>query len=593
MQRWALAVLVFFLPIFIFGQQSHVQPNDPRQGSHDVRDGIRGFPDKLPPNALVGKEARRLAWQRLSPEKREEVKAKVRAIIEQEFEKYKAQHQGKSKVRNRVQIGGVKDGFELEINGNVEEEIPLSFVGKDGKRFVVPAAPAIKHKDASSPAKGPACGSSAKRYRIYSADRTPKTRAGWKLLPAVLRLDKEFSVRQTQSPTDADLDALPDSFEEQIASDFAPYYSVSGGETANFARFFNFAPETVAQTFPSVPPIIHYRVKPLPGVVFDAGTQQTYRYLRVDYLTLWNRDNGFHISDSCTTQLGVGISAATNSLAGYVGAAVFDNIVTAFSSHDLDDERSAVLMRAPSPDGQNFSLNAASYKPISFFTAAHEDSFGDRSAFQNVNLQQSGAMHKEMWLSLSKHATYTFNPEGLSLVPDTLQDAVYAGIVAAFMVQWVYDIVYYQPCYYYEYFRWDSLMDVWMPYMDCSYPWEYWSYFDDTRVDEYLAALFIADTVFNDCFVEHHYPGNPWTLPGTEINVGELSTPINDSGFIGDPAHAGGKLIKVLWPELENPVPPAGCDDICNPECANFDAWGCCPDPSATACCQRFNCIYP
>lgn len=116
------------------------------------------------------------------------------------------------------------------------------------------------------------------------------------------------------------------------------------------------------------------------------------------------------------------------------------------------------------------------------------------------------------------------------------------------------------------------------------------------RVDEYLAALFIADTSFNDCFVEHHYPGNSWALPGTEINVGELGTPINGSAFIGDTEHAGAKLRKVLWPQFETPAPPPpppGCDDICNPECPNFDAWACCPDPGATACCQRFSCIYP
>lgn len=49
----------------------------------------------------------------------------------------------------------------------------------------------------------------------------------------------------------------------------------------------------------------------------------------------------------------------------------------------------------------------------------------------------------------------------------------------------------------------------------------------------YLGELYAADTVFFTCVVEH-FQEQGGVYSGTRINVGELSNPINGSGFIQD-----------------------------------------------------------
>jgi hypothetical protein len=83
-----------------------------------------------------------------------------------------------------------------------------------------------------------------------------------------------------------------------VADVFTPVYHVSAGENAGtgFATFFDAVPQNVAQVFGSVPPINYFRVQPLGFGTDSAGAPVG--VLRIDYLTLWNRDDGFHSAGS-------------------------------------------------------------------------------------------------------------------------------------------------------------------------------------------------------------------------------------------------------------------------------------------------------
>lgn len=163
------------------------------------------------------------------------------------------------------------------------------------------------------------------------------------------------------SGADNDFDSLPDDFESAVGDAFTPLYGVSGGEQAGtgFARFGNYTPQTVIQNLPVVPPTSHYRVTPV-GFSYDSTGRQ-FGFLQIDYLTMWNRDDGLQISGDCRFYASV-----LGGLIGYGLSSALDGL----QSHAIDDERSAVLVAAPTPSPYVYSRDPATYQAYSYYTAA-------------------------------------------------------------------------------------------------------------------------------------------------------------------------------------------------------------------------------
>ncbi|HET8662480.1 MAG TPA: hypothetical protein VFM55_26315 [Micromonosporaceae bacterium] len=173
---------------------------------------------------------------------------------------------------------------------------------------------------------------------------------------------------------DGDADGLDDGFEDCVADAFTPVYHVSNGEYpwTGFARFAD-APNQVTvsvRSNPPVPPISHFRVQPL-GFGYDGSGQQV-SVLRLDYLTLWNWDDGLVISGACIADLYF--------LAGWVGFSA-GLILDGLQAHEFDNERSAVLVAAPVAEPWVFNQNPGAYSAYSFYTAGHEVTFTDTSAY--------------------------------------------------------------------------------------------------------------------------------------------------------------------------------------------------------------------
>lgn len=271
---------------------------------------------------------------------------------------------------------------------------------------------------------------------------------------------------------DADGDGLTETFENSLADGFTPYYYISAGENSGtgFATFNNSTPQTVNQVFGSVPPISYFRVTPL-GFYNIGGVQ--HGYIQIDYLTLWNRDDGLGIGNTCinlTAGLGLSLEELT--------------------SHSLDNERAAILVAAPVTTANTYNTNSSAYYAYQFFTGAHEDTFFDKSLSFSTNQPISYGLHIELRIARSKHGTYPFNPNNLPLFPDYVIFSTYSTIALL---------------YYYDEIPWYT----------------------------YLALLYAADSVFYACVVER-FQSQGGTYAGTRINVGELNRPINGSNFILD-----------------------------------------------------------
>ena len=308
------------------------------------------------------------------------------------------------------------------------------------------------------------------------------------------------SVGPTPTPTptpvptgDDDGDGLPETFENQLADNFTPYYFVSGGERAGtgFATFNNSVPQTVKQVFPATPPISHFRVKPI-GIA-TANNGQRIGYMQVDYLTLWNRDDGLPVGFTCA----FGINTLGR-LVGFNGDVIFGSL----GAHALDNERSAVLLGAPVVNG-TYNLDPNAYTSRDYWTAAHEGTLSDRSRYAAPSQPMPAPAHVILALSRSKHATYTFNPDGLPLTPIHIIFATYSTL----------DFLYYAG---------------------------YISYY------KYLAFLHLADQVFFDCIIED-FQNQGGQFAGTRINVGEPNRPLNMSNFIQDSTGLLPKLNRALW----------------------------------------------
>jgi PKD repeat protein len=295
--------------------------------------------------------------------------------------------------------------------------------------------------------------------------------------------------------TDADGDGLPDGFESSLTDAFTPVYHVSSGEQSGtgFARFGDYVPQNVTQNLPALPPVTHVRVTPV-GFVTDIYGRQL-GFLQIDYLTIWNQDDGLSVGGDCPI---------FTSVLGRLTGLNLTVLLQGIGAHQIDDERSAVLVAAPTSTTFQYSSDPSTYQAYDYYTAAHEWSFFDHSAYFGPSQPIPAYNHLNLGLSKAKHSTYPFNPDHYPLFPDWFIYTTYSTI-------------------------------------DLLYGLEYGiqDYYD------YLIYLYMADTAFFDCFVER-FQEQGGSFPGLQLNLGELSQPSNGSGFILDP-RVSSKLTPLLW----------------------------------------------
>ncbi|HEX8503513.1 MAG TPA: DUF4214 domain-containing protein [Pyrinomonadaceae bacterium] len=282
--------------------------------------------------------------------------------------------------------------------------------------------------------------------------------------------------------TDSDLDGLPDLFESRVGDAFTPVYHVSAGDPDNFSTFADSVQQTVAQRF-GQSAISHFRVQPL-GFAYDTGTGQLVSVLRLDYLALLDHDSGLVNGFFCS-----GISS-------------FGIPVGGLGAHDIDNERSAVLVAAPVSD-YTFNLDPAAYGAYTYMTVSHEDkTFFEHKTFIDFYPPLPAGGHLHLWQSLSKHGTYHFDPD-------------YLPIVDPFIIYSVFDEI-------------QRLYD--------------WGYID---IYQYFSLYFQADTFFYACAVER-FSEQGGQFAFLRINVGEPDAPMNGSRFIGAGALRG-KLLRPFF----------------------------------------------
>ena len=358
--------------------------------------------------------------------------------------------------------------------------------------------------------------------------------------------------------TDSDGDGIPDLLESQLADAFTPAYHVSANENpgTGFATFQDSAPETVLASYAPTPPISYYRVEPSDFIelTLDQNRHSVYhRYFRIDYLTLWNKDDGLVAGLSCAAGLGVSLDdiyGFTQAVCG-VDASL---IVPGLQSHSLDHEHSAVLLAVQVSgllDNKTVPLDYTQYFAIKYFAAAHENTAVDRSSTYVPPAPLPVNSHLDLYLSRSKHSTYFANPDGYPIVLNNGQlDALEA---AAFGVYYISSLSYYGICpvddgfveflpfppYYYVVYQ-DA-------YGGCYYD----DYYPDLGRDAALAYL--IDVLFTDCLGEH-FTEQGVSFANNRINVGEPDAPLKPTTgnhFIQDtlPDYTGSKLREPIFPE--------------------------------------------
>jgi hypothetical protein len=289
---------------------------------------------------------------------------------------------------------------------------------------------------------------------------------------------------------DADADQLPDHFEDRVADAFTPVYHISAYEVDQFATWMT-APGSNTQTLLQrlgQTPLSHYRVQPL-GFDYDVNGQLM-SVLRIDYLTLIDHDSGLVTGGACDYYPGL------NSLQG-------------MQAHDIDNERSAVLVAAP-VWGYYYNQDPMAYSAYSYFTTAHEDTPVDKTRHYDYPYNPVPAgWHINLALSLYKHGTYAFNPDYMPILPDYVIYSALEGV---------------------EYF--------------CNR-----MFMDGFGIEDILclAAEYYLYGLFYDCAVERFFDQGG-RFADRRINVGEPDHPINGADFIRDDTHKLYSRLVNLYP---------------------------------------------
>ena len=237
------------------------------------------------------------------------------------------------------------------------------------------------------------------------------------------------------SSADSDGDGLTDAFEAAIASDLALYYHISAGEHTGtgFATFLDQTTEVANQVFGSTPPIVNYAVTPYGFATDNSGHE--YAAVRIDYLTLWNRDDGLEVNGN--TACIAGLAAELGPLFGFTTTQILQGV----GGHVNDNERSALLAYAPTTNNQ-LVQDPTKYKLGGVYLAAHESTVFDHSEYYyptgpfstwpSVVAADGTSPHGEVFISRAKHSTYAQNPAGQSIVPYYQQAIVY-GVLLGFL----------------------------------------------------------------------------------------------------------------------------------------------------------------
>jgi hypothetical protein len=518
-----LTALSIMLTLCSSGFKSSAQkpPKDKETKEERLAKVLKANWDRLPPLAKLGASPQaKAAWDGLTDQEREALKTKVHSILGQEI--------GKLKTDKEARKAAIKRWKELRKDN---DDMTLSFVGKDGKQKTVKArkqeVATMDYDPASERAldkKVQGRESAAKlAARKPGATQKPigaqKSAAPWDEPWAAADLahfnKASFKRASFGEPApvpqggDEDLDGLPESFENALAENFQPIYHTSAGEVDNYSTFQDMVPQTVKDRF-GQHPVLYYRVTPL-YIRYNPYRYMYESFIRIDYLTLWDHDSGLP-------------DAACDIVPP------FDSLIEGFEAHDIDNERSAMLVSAPVFDPYNawgFNLDPNQYSALSVYTAAHEGTFTDQSAYHNFpeNPIWPGN-HIELWHSLFKHATYTSNPDFHTLVPGYI-------IFTEFFFIGYFFFDFYNP------FCGDPFWD-WS--WDCpdGDPWRSPYFY------LYLAAVYYTVVVTFACAVERFYEqGAQFASP--RINVGEPFQPINGSSFIQDNTYS-------LYNKLRSPL---------------------------------------
>ena len=286
---------------------------------------------------------------------------------------------------------------------------------------------------------------------------------------------------------DDDGDGLPDDFERQLADSFTPAYALSFYEYP-WTGMSQMADVPYAEfpiaTYPTyfflgTTAVSYFRVTPL-------RVENGLSYLRIDYLEPWNEDDGLAINDACGSDIDI-----------LDFFSIFSpSILTGLYGHFLDNERAAFRVVAPAAGdfGDQFNLDPNAYVVDTVFTSAHEGTFFDHS--MEFSFLIYPGEHLALFLTLSKHATYIFWPQGLPLMPDWLIAAIYGGVFATC------DII------------------EWLGY--------------DPSVCDLL--FWIADEVVFDCITEKHvFQGFVLARDDLRTNVGELGRDLPGGSYIEVP----------------------------------------------------------
>jgi hypothetical protein len=161
----------------------------------------------------------------------------------------------------------------------------------------------------------------------------------------------------------------------------------------------------------------------------------------------------------------------------------------------------------------DFNPDPNAYAAWAYYAAAHENTVTDLSTVIYTSPPVPAGWHVVYALSLSKHATYPFDPTGLPLVPPALMAGAWAGII-----------------------------------FYCSRVWN-----DPFGLSEAicLAAIYYAFTIFTQCAVEVWFPTPGAFAPvDRRINVGEPNTPTPQGVFIQD-----SRPESKLYQKLTAPIP--------------------------------------
>jgi hypothetical protein len=418
------------------------------------------------------------AWDKLTPAQRAQIKDKIDKAISEA----KAKHE-REKAEKRAAKAEVKNWKDI-LKGKATDTVPdspLYFTDKHGGNG------RLMHAKEREAAAEPAGNISA---QMASGDISAQMICMECEPPDP---DPYPTPNPTPNPTpppsgtDADFDGLPESLENSVADAFTPFYHVSAGEPDNYATFAD-SPSQMVQQSVGKTPFSYFRVQPL-GFAYNYQNQLV-SVLRIDYLTLWDHDSGLVVGGACS------LFPPLSGLAGSY-------------NHPIDNERSAVLVAAP-VYSYNYNLNPSAYSAYSYYTAAHEDTFFDHSMYADFPTNPIPAgLHIHFAQSLSKHATYTFNPDGMTLVPDYVVAGVFTAV----------DYYCYQSIFDYD-FGWNDI--------GC------------------IAALYYAYGAINECAIERFFDQGGQYAQG-RVNVGEPNNPINGSNFIRDDTYG-------LNSKLVNPV---------------------------------------